>query len=381
LEIEKSSLTNTGDTLLKFYDIYMTGLKKTTLSYYCHISIIYFSYCCHKSFMSALFAYTKLTFYWGKYMKKLMLLTSTLALLILAPFTSANGPIDGKLYGKINVSVVNSDSGSTDTWKLNSNASRIGLKGSTQVSEGLTVFYKTEFEVCVDDGDCKGNTIGQRNIYAGVKGSFGSVLAGKNDTPTKLAQKKIDLFNDLEGDIKSTFEGENRISNIVAYNSPNIDGFSATVAVIPSEGSNGNSLNDGMSYSLNYSQDDLYLALASDSDVDGQDLLRLVSQIKINAWQLGLMYQQNEKVDGSLDEAGAFVSAAYKIDNTTYKVQYGAIEDDFDGDEETTLSLGADYKLAKNTKTFVFYTDNTDSSADGTKTEQSTFGIGLEHKF
>ena len=55
--------------------------------------------------------------------------------------------------------------------------------------------------------------------------------------------------------------------------------------------------------------------------------------------------------------------------------------DDADGDEETTLSLGADYKLAKNTKTFVFYTDNADSKADGTETEQSTFGIGLEHKF
>jgi len=53
LEIKKSFLANTDDTLLKFYDIYMTALKKTTLSYYCHISIIYFSQCCHKSFMSA----------------------------------------------------------------------------------------------------------------------------------------------------------------------------------------------------------------------------------------------------------------------------------------------------------------------------------------
>ena len=54
----------------------------------------------------------------------------------------------------------------------------------------------------------------------GIKGSFGTVWAGKHDTPTKLAQGKIDLFNDLEGDIKNTFEGENRVSNIVAYSSP-----------------------------------------------------------------------------------------------------------------------------------------------------------------
>jgi predicted porin len=43
--------------------------------------------------------------------------------------------------------------------------------------------------------------------------------------------------------------------------------------------------------------------------------------------------------------------------------------------------MGADYKLAKNTKAFVFYTDNSDSSADGTSKEETSFGIGLEHKF
>ena len=131
-------------------------------------------------------------------MNKVILLTTAMASLAIAPFTAANGPIDGKLYGKINVAVVNSDSGSTDTWKLNSNASRIGLKGSSQISEGLSVFYKTEFEVAVDNGnfgdDEDKSTFKQRNIYAGIKGQYGSLLAGKNDTPTKLAQKKIDLF-------------------------------------------------------------------------------------------------------------------------------------------------------------------------------------------
>jgi predicted porin len=302
-------------------------------------------------------------------MNKVILLGTAAAMLATAPFAAANGPIDGKLYGKVNVSIVNSD-GSEDTWKLNSNASRIGLKGSTQVSEGLTVFYKTEFEVCVDDGVCKSNTIGQRNIYAGVKGSFGSVLAGKNDTPTKLAQKKIDLFNDLEGDIKKTFPGENRMSNIVAYTTPKYGNFSATYAVMPSEADNGG-LSDAKSYSVNYSKDDLYIAVAGDSNVKGADLVRVVSQYKVDAWQLGLMYQEND----TTDESGYFASAAYKIDNITYKAQYGNNENDTDGSDKTTLSVGADFKLAKNTKSFVFLTDNEDSSST------KTFGLGLEHKF
>lgn len=300
-------------------------------------------------------------------MNKVILLGTATAMLATAPFAAANGPIDGKLYGKVNVSVVNSDSGSEDTWKLNSNASRIGLKGSTQVSEGLTVFYKTEFQVDVD-GD--GDVFKQRNIFAGVKGSFGSVLAGKNDTPTKLAQKKIDLFNDLEGDIKKTFAGENRMSNIIAYTTPKYGKFSATYAVMPSEGDNG-SLSDATSYSVSYSKDDLYVAVASDSDVKGADLLRVVSQYKVDAWQLGLMYQEND----TTNQSGYFASAAYKSNNITYKAQYGSNENDTDGSDKTTLSLGADLKLAKNTKTFVFFTDNESSSST------KTFGLGLEHKF
>jgi len=302
-------------------------------------------------------------------MNKVILLGTATAMLATAPFAAANGPIDGKLYGKVNVSVVNSDSGSDDTWKLNSNASRIGLKGSTQVSEGLTVFYKTEFQVDVD-GDGDGDVFKQRNIYAGIKGQYGSLLAGKNDTPTKLAQKKIDLFNDLDGDIKKTFAGENRMSNIIAYTTPKYGNFSATYAVMPSEGDNG-SLSDAKSYSVNYNKGDLYVAVASDSDVKGADLLRVVSQYKVDAWQLGLMYQEND----TTNESGYFASAAYKCDTITYKAQYGNNENDTDGSEKTTLTLGADFKLAKNTKSFVFFTDNEGSSST------ETFGLGLEHKF
>ena len=300
-------------------------------------------------------------------MNKVILLGTAAAMLATAPFAAANGPIDGKLYGKVNVSVVNSDSGSDDTWKLNSNASRIGLKGSTQVSEGLTVFYKTEFQVDVD-GD--GDVFKQRNIYAGIKGQYGSLLAGKNDTPTKLAQKKIDLFNDLEGDIKKTFAGENRMSNIIAYTTPKYGNFSATYAVMPSEAVNGG-LSDAKSYSVNYSKGDLYVAVAGDSNVKGADLVRVVSQYKVDAWQLGLMYQEND----TTNQSGYFASAAYKSNNITYKAQYGSNENDTDGSDKTTLSVGADFKLAKNTKSFVFFTDNEDSSST------KTMGLGLEHKF
>ena len=317
-------------------------------------------------------------------MKKLLLSAAIASTMGFASHGFAAGPIDGTVYGKVNVSLVNADDGSNDEWKLNSNASRLGVKGKSEIAEGLTLIYKAEFEVCVDDGDCKGQTFSQRNIMGGIKGSFGTVWAGKHDTPTKLAQSKIDLFNDLEGDIKKTFDGENRVSNIVAYSSPEINGFSSTIAMIPGEDAKNDNggLADGVSYSVSYKQDGLYLALAGDQDVKGQDVVRLVAQHKIDALKLGFMYQQNENTLGSEDESGYFVSAAYKLDSAiTLKAQFGLNEDDADGSEEETLSLGADYKLAKSTKLYVFYTDNTDTDVDSKDPESSTFGLGMEHKF
>jgi predicted porin len=326
--------------------------------------------------------------FWGLDMNKVLLSSAIASTLCFASQGFAAGPIDGTVYGKVNASMVSADDGSSDQWKLNSNASRVGVKGKTKISDGLYAIYKAEFEMCIDDGDCKGQTFSQRNIMAGLKGDFGTIWAGKHDSPTKLAQNKIDLFNDLEGDIKNTFAGENRVSNIVAYTTPNRNGFSATLAMIPAEGADfdqdgqdDTGLTDGISYSVSYAKDNLYLAVAGDQDVDKQDLLRLVAQYKMDALKLGFMYQQNEDNLNSKDESGYFISAAYKIDKTTLKAQYGLIEDDIDGDEEQTLSLGADYKMAKNTKVFVFYTDNTDSEVGSADDEDTSFGVGMEHKF
>ncbi|MFL0797241.1 MAG: porin [Cellvibrionaceae bacterium] len=316
-------------------------------------------------------------------------LSLAIAAAIVAPSALAEGPIDGKVYGKLNVTLDSMDSGSTDQWEVNSNASRLGFKGKTKLNDnGLKAIYKLEYEVFADDGDKGGQTFTQRNIYVGLAGNFGTVMAGRHDSPLKMAQGKIDLFSDLKGDIKNTFEGENRLSNVVMYQTPKMNGFQVTGAFVPGEGddldNNGEAddgIADGMSISATYKQDNLYLALATDRDVDDQDAVRLIGQYKMGDLTLGAMYQTNEANDDSKDESGYFLSAAYKVGMAKLKFQYGAIEDDVDNDEEETLSLGADFKLGKKTKTFVYYTKNTDETGAGVETEDKVFGAGIEHKF
>lgn len=306
---------------------------------------------------------------------QLPILAASISLAV-AGMAHAEGPIDGKVYGKVNLTLQSSDEG-TDSrvTELVSNASRLGFKGKTSLNDDLDVIYKLEYEVSIDDGDNKGQTFTQRNSYAGLKGGFGTVIAGIHDTPTKLAQDKVDLFNDYEGDIKNVFRGENRVSNTIMYTTPDMSGLSADIALIASEDDNED---DAYSFAVKFKQDNIYAALAYDLDVEGEQTsnLRLVTKFSLEDLTLGLMWNKFEDDAADFDEDGFMLSAAYKMGSNTFKIQHASSDIKKAGGEQT--SLGMDHKLAKNTKLFGFYTMSDEDAADKDK---NWLAVGIEHKF
>jgi predicted porin len=279
-----------------------------------------------------------------------------------------------EFYGKINVSVQNTQEGDSSISELVSNASRLGVKGKIDLKHGLQGVYKAEYETQVDDGDKGGQTFAQRNVYAGVKGGFGQVIVGMFDTPLKKAQKKIDLFNDLEGDIKSAItKSDNREANSIQYNTPSISGLVATVAHIASEDE---TVNDGTSSSLTYAYKTYYAAIAYDTDVeaDGIDVTRLVGQYSVAGITLGGLWETQQQNGDNKD--GWVYSAAYKLtSDVKLKAQYG--ESDIAKDDAKTYSLGVDYKLAEGAKVYAFATDE----EFGDDSSNEYYGVGLEYKF
>lgn len=278
-------------------------------------------------------------------------------------------------YGKINISVQNTQEGGASISEVSSNASRLGLKGKIDLKHGLKGIYKLEYQTAVDDGDNgKGQTFKQRNAFAGIKGGFGKVVAGFMDTPLKKTQKKVDLFNDLEGDIKSIItNSENRLPNIVKYNSPKFMGLVATVAHVASEDE---TVNDGTSSSLTYNRNKIYAAVGYDTDVEanGIDVTRVVAQYSIVGITFGALWETQVQ-DGD-NKDGWVYSAAYKLNSDVkLKAQYG--ESDIAKDNAKTYSLGVDYKLAKGAKVYAFATDE---DFDESMTNEY-YGIGLEYKF
>lgn len=330
----------------------------------------------------------------------------------LAAMTTQAAFADIDLYGKINLtlqteeeSVGDDGSDTRDSIALNSNASRLGFKGSEEINEALQVIYKLEYEIYPDSGDSgngKGNdAFEQRNSYLGLSGDFGTVLAGKHDTPLKMSQGKIDQFNDLYiGDIKNVISGEVRASNTVMYKAPTKDGFSGAIALIQGE-ENGvaddnsddrNGLGDGISGAVTYNMDALYLALALDQDVGGADRIRLVAQYSVDNFTVGGIYQTAESSDtdryGDIDETGLVLSGTYDIDAWKLKLQYSTNNEDdnnANNDSEadiTLLTFGADYKISKTTKVFGYYSTWTEEFDGPAKDdEKDTIAIGVEHKF
>lgn len=300
---------------------------------------------------------------------------SSLLLAVLSGISfSAFADVD--VYGKANVTVQSSDDGEGSFTEIKSNASRIGFKGSEKLREGLEAVYKFEFQVNVSD-DSK-DTFTSRNQYVGLKGGFGQLVIGRNDTALKQSQGKLDLFNDLEGDIKNLFKGDNRLSDTVTYSSNDFSGLKVLATYVAEKDSEGE---NGYSLALTYGdsglkKSKLYASIAADSEVNGYDVIRASLQGKVADVKLGAMYQNQEKVDGTSEADGYLVNAAYTLNSNTFKLQYQTI--DFkDGDNNSAISVGVDHKFTKNIKLFGFYsTYDLESDVD-----QDYIALGMEYKF
>ena len=303
-----------------------------------------------------------------------------LSMLLLVPVLYLQSE-EPTVYGKLWISVESQDTASGTEVDMVSNASRLGIKGSMDFGEGIEAIYQAEYEIDPVDGtadESKDRTFKQRNSFVGLKGSMGTIFLGKHDTATKKSQKKIDLFNDLAGDIKNILQGENRMSDLVGYTTPKINGFSATFnAIKGTEGLGDDSIGDSTSTSISYDSENFYIALAFDSELKGYDSTRLTLQIPFNRSQLGIMFQDSEKLSTGVEEDGYVISFSQKVgDKGTLKFQQA--ESDMKLDSGKQFSFGYDYKLSSKAKAFYFFTDlngNKDSK------EKDIHGVGFEYKF
>lgn len=304
---------------------------------------------------------------------------------------------------------------SDEGWVLRSNDSRIGIKGEAETGiTGVTGIYQAEFSLTADG---EGGPFGNRDIFAGVKGPFGQVRLGNMDTPFKKAQGKVDQFNDTAADIRSHISGEVRYANSIYYTSPKImEALSIHLAVAPGEGVDDpesavaadvlDGPADFMSAAVVWEGENLYLAAAMDQGTKQSssflgaeigasnfvDATRLVAGYKLDAIQLGFLYQVAEEVGTSTtpdEDTSMVASLGWTIGEWLLKAQFATTEGD-DGtagnadNEITQMAVGADYKLGKSTTLFAFYStleDDEGGTVAGDDDNYDVMSIGIDQKF
>ncbi len=250
---------------------------------------------------------------------------------------SANAAMaDGVVvYGKaalslqnLNERVMDGDLHTQDNYELISNKSRFGIKGEEALNANIKAIYQLEEEVAFDSGDTgSGQTFKQRNTFVGLGGSWGTLMAGINDTPTKMIGKPVDLFNDLKyGDIENSTTGEKRQTNMVMYRSPVMAGVNFDIMVAPGEDKGSdplkknpanekrNGLVNAVSSAMTYQIGGFKVALGLDSKVE--------QKLSIGSISLGADNKAHSTASPSLDDTGSKFTYDAETDAERLVVSY-----------------------------------------------------------
>jgi predicted porin len=330
-------------------------------------------------------------------MKKKLLMVAVGAALAAGAVAANAAPT---VYGRLHVSIDSFDNGADDLTvnradgiNVSSNSSRVGVKGAEDVGGGLKAVYQAEFGFAADED---GGANSQRNSFAGLSGGFGTLIAGRHDTPYKLATGKLDPFSETVGDYNGIIASANgnpavfdlRVNNAIAYISPNFSGFSfaAAYTVGPVSGvcggtggaqANGADCQDVTAISAMgvYDQGPLFVSLAYEShDIDedvGADLSRKATKVgagyDFGVAKVGLVYEtmSHDNDDSAMNRNAIWATGTFPFGNNAVSVAFGkADESDAPaGDDDATLTaVGFFHNFSKTAKAYIVYAnmDNND---------------------
>ena len=124
--------------------------------------------------------------------------------------------------------------------------SRIGVKGHEDLNDSLQAIWQVESRVDIGGGkDDKGNPrgFGSRDSFIGLKGGFGTVKVGYQQTPVKELNGKLDQWeyaSDFAG-LGNFVRGNDAVrrATAISYETPDMGGFSAKGYFSPKEQYNG----------------------------------------------------------------------------------------------------------------------------------------------
>ena len=340
-------------------------------------------------------------------MKKLLAIAVAAALV--AP---AAAMAETTLYGKLHASYgqVKDNAGNKVTG-VESHSSRIGIKGSHALNNGLEATYGLEYGINLDGDNGGGPVLGTpsigggvptdrslmaRNTFVGLKGGFGEVRVGRHDTPAKLATAGQDVFADTYADMANVIHVDgHRVDNAVAYiNKVGPVGF----AVAHSTGVNGaDNTPDADSAMVNYGNGPWYAglgytklknnALAVPGTAVGKHVNLGLGWKAEAGHQVNLVMEQSKDTNGgSGKNKVALINGVAKVGAVGLKAQYGESKDSGyvagSNGKEKLASVGVDYSLGKKTSVYLLHSENKNPTrVEGSNYKVKSTAVGLVTEF
>lgn len=333
-----------------------------------------------------------------------------LAVAVVAAMSASTAVMaDATVYGKAHISVDNFDrenAAQVSGWDMTSRGSKLGVKGSEDLGDGLKAIYKMEFHIAMVDGDGdinNGDTgaIKMRNSYIGLKGDFGTFVVGRHDTPYKMSTGKLEQFGDRPGDYNDIGFSDVRADNAIAYISPSMSGLTLAGAIVPAGGAtvdgtgnvNADDLSEAFSAAAMYSNGPFYAALAYETlsdDVTGTNNVAAADDnqkwragvgYSMDAFKVGFLYESQNPAGTASDADLWVLNGSYTFGNNTLKAQYQAKDFDTAGTADPSQwTIGLDHKMSKRTMAYAQYSDYDDDDAAATN-GWSAFSVGMSHSF
>lgn len=319
---------------------------------------------------------------------------------------------EATVYGKINMGIVQLSDDDSDNaphvddsgMAIFDEASRLGVKGSADLGNGLSGVFKMEGTV---DMDGTGGFAFNRDTYVGLKGGFGQVVIGHKNTSYKNATGKMDLFADMWGDMTGSGFGEfdRREANMVQYtNKFGMVGLSVDFD-LPEQADAGNDEDKmGNSIAVSFAPMDGVTASLATATKGGA-----TTSVNDTATKLGVQWKGGNNIVNVVYKTETDDSAATDENTTVWYLQYGLkmgnnllqvayqqLTEDADDSDATQTSVAWVHNFNKMTKAYVAYSaiandDNVshdgrlDSGTNLDNTEGgsgvSGLALGVTHKF
>lgn len=283
--------------------------------------------------------------------------------------------------------------------------SRIGIKGETEVADGLTAFIRGEMEVAIDqNGD-----FDPRLAYAGVKGGFGRLAIGRQWHPHyNIIVEVSDLYNHRSSPFGYDRQSPFRRPGLVTYSNSVSNDFgtfkldTALQLTHDRNGRNGGISNDDRagpdsgSIGVSYSNDRFYLGLSHlkrnrgnghSRDFYGVGVsVNLSDNLYIATTAQGI--KQGRDVGGHDNGHSVDVVGAYAMDNG-YKLIVGYVDVDAVGRGNPVdlaytdgYNLTLQRQISDNFRVFVEWLHfDYDHAAAGTEDNVNAISTGLRYDF